>query len=49
MRFVSSAAAASPVAGLGVDGENPTGAVQLYERAGMHVASRTDTWERELG
>jgi mycothiol synthase len=36
-------------AGLGVDGENPTGAVQLYERAGMHVASRTDTWERELG
>lgn len=27
--------------GLGVDGENPTGAVRLYERAGMHV-SRTN-------
>jgi mycothiol synthase len=24
--------------GLGVDAENPTGAVRLYERAGMHVA-----------
>lgn len=28
-------------AGLSVDAENPTGAVRLYERAGMHVA-RTD-------
>jgi ribosomal protein S18 acetylase RimI-like enzyme len=35
-------------AGLGVDGSNPTGAVQLYERAGMHVASRSDTWELRL-
>jgi mycothiol synthase len=33
-------------AGLGVDGENTTGAVQLYERAGMHVARRSDTYER---
>ena len=24
--------------GLGVDAESPTGAVALYERAGMHVA-----------
>jgi ribosomal protein S18 acetylase RimI-like enzyme len=23
--------------GLGVDAENPTGAVRVYERAGMHV------------
>jgi hypothetical protein len=46
---VSSAAAGSPPAGPRVHSENPTGAVQLYERAGMHVASRTDTWERELG
>jgi mycothiol synthase len=33
-------------AGLGVDGENTTGAVRLYERAGMHVARRADTYER---
>ena len=31
--------------GLGVDGENTTGAVRLYERAGMHVTRRYDTWE----
>lgn len=30
---------------LGVDAENPTGAVRLYERAGMHVVRRYDTWE----
>ncbi len=35
-----------PRAGLGVDGSNPTGAVQLYERAGMTVARRYDHWER---
>ncbi len=32
--------------GLGVDGDNTTGAVRLYERAGMHVARRADTYER---
>jgi ribosomal protein S18 acetylase RimI-like enzyme len=31
--------------GLGVDAENATGAVRLYERAGMHVERRYDTWE----
>lgn len=31
--------------GLGVDAENTTGAVRLYERAGMHVVRRYDTWE----
>jgi len=31
--------------GLGVDGQNTTGAVRLYERAGMHVTRRYDTWE----
>jgi mycothiol synthase len=36
------------VVGLGVDGENPTGAVRLYERAGMRVEHRTDTYERTL-
>ena len=31
-----------------VDGENLTGAVQLYERAGMHVAHREDSYRKEL-
>jgi mycothiol synthase len=35
-----------PRAGLGVDGSNPTGAVQLYEAAGMRVVRRNDHWER---
>jgi ribosomal protein S18 acetylase RimI-like enzyme len=34
--------------GLGVDAENPTGAVGLYERAGMSVSQRNDTYERLL-
>jgi ribosomal protein S18 acetylase RimI-like enzyme len=33
---------------LGVDAENPTGAVRLYERAGMHVGRRADTLEKRL-
>ncbi|HET9939129.1 MAG TPA: GNAT family N-acetyltransferase, partial [Gaiella sp.] len=32
-------------AGLGVDAENTTGAVRLYERAGMTVDERQDIWE----
>jgi mycothiol synthase len=32
--------------GLGVDAESPTGAVRLYERAGMHVARRDIRYER---
>lgn len=35
-----------PRAGLGVDGSNPTGAVELYEAAGMRVARRYDHWQR---
>ena len=35
--------------GLGVDAENPTGAVRLYERAGMRVVRRNDTYEKVLG
>lgn len=35
-------------AGLGVDGLSPTGAVQLYERAGMRVARRSDHYEKPL-
>jgi mycothiol synthase len=35
-----------PRAGLGVDGSNPTGAVQLYEAAGMRVVRRFDHWQK---
>ena len=35
-------------ADLGVDAENTTGAVRLYERAGMHVARRMDSYEKAL-
>ena len=31
---------------LGVDAESTTGAVRLYERAGMRQIRRSDTWER---
>ena len=34
-------------AGLGVDAENPTGALRLYERAGMHQVARNDSWVLE--
>jgi mycothiol synthase len=34
--------------GLGVDAQNTTGAVELYERVGMHVARRNDTYEKQL-
>ena len=35
-------------AALGVDAESPTGAVRLYERAGMHVERRNDVYERPV-
>ncbi|HEX2294172.1 MAG TPA: GNAT family N-acetyltransferase [Actinomycetota bacterium] len=31
---------------LNVDAQNPTGATELYERAGMRVVGRWDLWER---
>jgi ribosomal protein S18 acetylase RimI-like enzyme len=34
--------------GLGVDGENTTGAVALYESVGMRVVRRNDTYEKTL-
>ena len=37
------------IVGLGVDAESPTGAQHLYEQAGMHVARRTDLYEKRLG
>ncbi|HSP71198.1 MAG TPA: GNAT family N-acetyltransferase [Gaiellaceae bacterium] len=33
---------------LGVDSENPTGAVRLYERVGMQVVWRADVYEKAL-
>ncbi|MBI5840534.1 MAG: GNAT family N-acetyltransferase [Chloroflexi bacterium] len=35
-------------AGLGVDAENLTGALRLYERAGMHVHQAFDLYEKEI-
>jgi ribosomal protein S18 acetylase RimI-like enzyme len=35
-------------AGLGVDAENVTGALRLYERAGMHKVGQTDNWVLDL-
>jgi ribosomal protein S18 acetylase RimI-like enzyme len=35
-------------AGLGVDAENLTGALHLYEKAGMHVHMQLDLFEKEL-
>jgi mycothiol synthase len=37
-----------PRADLNVDGENLTGAVRLYERVGMRVAHRDDSYRKEL-
>ena len=34
-------------AGLGVDAENPTGAVALYENADMRQVTRNDNWMRD--
>jgi ribosomal protein S18 acetylase RimI-like enzyme len=33
--------------GLGVDAQNVTGALRLYERAGMRQVRRSDNWQRE--
>jgi mycothiol synthase len=34
-------------AGLGVDAQNVTGALRLYERVGMRQVKRSDNWQRE--
>jgi len=34
--------------GLGVDAGSPTGATRLYERAGMRLAVRSETWSKSL-
>lgn len=35
-------------AGLGVDAENVTGALRLYERVGMHQVYRSNTWTKQV-
>jgi mycothiol synthase len=35
-------------AGLGVDADNPTGAVGLYERLGFRVGDRASAWSKDL-
>jgi ribosomal protein S18 acetylase RimI-like enzyme len=35
--------------GLGVEAENATGALRLYERVGMRQVSRLDNWILDLG
>lgn len=34
--------------GLGVDADSLTGATRLYEKVGMHMQRRYETWEKEL-
>ena len=48
-RSPSSRGAASTAVGLGVDAENPTGAVRVYERAGMHVERTNLIFEKLQG
>lgn len=46
--FGALAATGARRAALSVDAENTTGAVRLYERAGMHVVDRFRIWDRPL-
>ena len=46
--FVEMARRGMTRASLGVDAENLTGAVALYERAGMRVERRNDCWQKQL-
>jgi mycothiol synthase len=46
--FADFAARGASRVGLGVDAENTTGAVRLYERAGMRPVRRLDIYERNL-
>jgi mycothiol synthase len=34
--------------GLNVDAQNPTGAIRLYEKAGMHIQRQSNVYEKEL-
>jgi mycothiol synthase len=46
--FAALAGEGKRTVGLGVDAENTTNAVALYERVGMHVVRRSDRWERTV-
>lgn len=46
--FRAFGAAGKRAAGLGVDAENASGAVALYERVGLRVVRRSNTWERTV-
>jgi ribosomal protein S18 acetylase RimI-like enzyme len=46
--FAALAARGQPRALLNVDAENATGAVRVYERAGMHVRRRWDVHGKEI-
>jgi mycothiol synthase len=48
LTFTCLAARGNEVARLFVDAENPTGALRVYERAGMHVERRFDVMEKPL-
>ncbi len=48
LSFAAFARAGKTSVGLGVDAENPTGAVRLYERAGMHAIYQNVVMEKEL-
>ena len=47
-RSATSAQRGATKVGLGVDGENTTGAVRLYETVGMRQVRRNDTYEKSL-
>jgi ribosomal protein S18 acetylase RimI-like enzyme len=46
--FASFHARGQKRAALGVDADSLTGALRLYEKAGMHVARQFDQFEKEL-
>ena len=48
MPSFASPSGASSRPGLGIDAENTTNAVALYERVGMRVVRRSDTLERRV-
>jgi len=48
LSFAAFARAGKTSVGLGVDAESPTGAVRLYERAGMHALCQNVVMEKEL-
>jgi ribosomal protein S18 acetylase RimI-like enzyme len=46
--FAELYARGKPRVGLGVDAQNITGALRVYERVGMHVVHRFGIWQKDL-